>query len=270
MRKGVKFTNRLSRANRKSVFWAGKCSSDVLSGSYGAQVKLWRTRVTSQAGGHNSSGLTDFEKLLINIEIGWESARSMPFRAKTELRPERWPLTAKTGKPLSRRKWTRKSTIKGTVALTGAKPLRRHQLKKSIHFAWYNREVDMRTQPDISTADPREKPDFRRRRWRAATHEGSARGRRCGICWSGAAATTGSTTEAPLAVGSVEGYGLRTTPTPARGGDQSHGEIGGLSDSSHHPFYQRKGWKRIQVQVGPRMTKRILKDCLGIRDKGTV
>ena len=47
-------------------------------------------------------------------------------------------------------------------------------------------------------------------------------------------------------VGSVEGEGLRTTPSLAGGvgvlgGDQSQGEIGCLSDSSHHPSYQRKG-----------------------------
>ena len=85
----------------------------------------------------------------------------------------------------------------------------------------------------------------------------------------GATATTGPTTEAPLVVGSAGG-GLRTTPSLVKGGDQSHGEIGGLSDLSHHPSYQRKGWKRVQAQVVPRMTKRILEDRLGIRDKGTV
>ena len=44
----------------------------------------------------------------------------------------------------------------------------------------------------------------------------------------------------------------------------------GVSDSSHHPYYQRKGWKRVQVQVAPRMTECILEDLLGIRDMGTV
>ena len=53
-------------------------------------------------------------------------------------------------------------------------------------------------QPDISRADPREKPDFRRIRWRVATSEGSVRGRHCGTGGSGAATTTGPTTEAPL------------------------------------------------------------------------
>ena len=52
--------------------------------------------------------------------------------------------------------------------------------------------------------------------------------------------------------------------------DQGHGEIGGLSDSGHYPSNQRKGWKRLNVQVVPRMAKRILKDHLGIRDEGTV
>ena len=54
------------------------------------------------------------------------------------------------------------------------------------------------------------------------------------------------------------------------GGDQSHGEIGGLSDSSHHPSDERKGWKRVNVQVVPRMTKRILEDRLEIQDEGTL
>ena len=36
------------------------------------------------------------------------------------------------------------------------------------------------------------------------------------------AATTGSTTEEPLMVGSVEEEGLRTNPSLVRGGDQSH------------------------------------------------
>ena len=53
------------------------------------------------------------------------------------------------------------------------------------------------------------------------------------------------------------------------GGDQSHGEIGSISDSSHHPSDWRRERKRVQVQVVPKMTKRILVDCLGIRDKGT-
>ena len=50
------------------------------------------------------------------------------------------------------------------------------------------------------------------------------------------------------------------------GGDESHGEIGGLSDSSHHPSDKRKGWKRVHVQVAPRMAKRILEDHLGTRE----
>ena len=90
----------------------------------------------------------------------------MPFRAKTELRSDQKPLTAKTDKPLSRRKWTRKSTIRGIVVLTEATPLPQHQPQKSIHFPWYRREVDVLMQPDISRVDPSEKPYFWRIRWR--------------------------------------------------------------------------------------------------------
>ena len=63
--------------------------------------------------------------------------------------------------------------------------------------------------------------------------------------------------------GSVEGGGLQTTLFLAR-------EIGSLSDPGHHPTNERKGWERVNVQVVPRMAKRILKDHLGIRDKGAV
>ena len=52
--------------------------------------------------------------------------------------------------------------------------------------------------------------------------------------------------------------------------DESHGEIGGLSDSGHHPSDQRKGRKHVNVQVVRRMVKCILEDRLGIRDEGTV
>ena len=78
------------------------------------------------------------------------------------------------------------------MSLTGATPLPRHQPQKSIHFAWYRREVDDLMQPDISIADPLEKPNFRRIRWFSAwtpwwkrlkwgccnsrPHQGSARG----------------------------------------------------------------------------------------------
>ena len=70
-------------------------------------------------------------------------------------------------------------------------------------------------------------------------------------------------------VGSAEGEGLQTTPSLARGGrPESWRDWKSLSDSIHHPSYQRKGWKRVKVV--PWMTERILEDCLGIRDKGTV
>ena len=70
-------------------------------------------------------------------------------------------------------------------------------------------------------------------------------------------------------VGSAEGEGRRITP-PAREGDQSHGKIRGLSDSGHHPSDERKGWKRIYVQVVPRMPKRIVEDRLGMWDEVAV
>ena len=54
------------------------------------------------------------------------------------------------------------------------------------------------------------------------------------------------------------------------GGDQGHGEIGGLSDSSHHLSEKRKGWKRVNIQIVPRMEKCILEDRLGIWDEGAV
>ena len=49
-------------------------------------------------------------------------------------------------------------------------------------------------------------------------------------------------------------------------GDQSHGEIWGLSDPSHDSPNQRKGRKCVNVQVVPRMWERILVDGLGIQD----
>ena len=169
----------------------------------------------SHPGGDNSSGLVNFEKL-INIEISREAARSMPFRAKTELRADRYPLTTKVDMPLSRHKWTRKSTMRGTVALTGATPLPRHQLQKSIHFACYRWEVDALTQPEISTAYPLGKPDFWRIRWKVATREGSACIRLGGSGRSGVAATA-SPTKAGREVVMSPGEGRRTTPSPARG-----------------------------------------------------
>ena len=76
--------------------------------------------------------------------------------------------------------------------------------------------MDVLTQSDIARADPREKPDFQRIRWRVATREGSARGCLGGTGRSGAAATAGPTKAAREVVGSAEGEGPRTTPSLAR------------------------------------------------------
>ena len=66
-----------------------------------------------------------------------------------------------TDKPLSWRKCIRKSTTTGTVALTGATPLPRHQPQKIFHLNWYNREEDSRRTPAMNLAALPEKPNFR-------------------------------------------------------------------------------------------------------------
>ena len=164
------------------------------------------------------------------------------------LRADRQPLTAETDKPLSRCKWTKKSTIRGTVVLTGATPLPRHQPQKSSHFTWYNREGDVRTQPDISTADPREKPDFRR----DAGESPRVKVQRVDAVVE------------PVEVGLLQqlvsswkhhwwvGQWKEKVCEPLllwpEGGDQSHEEIGGLSDSSHQPFLPEE---RVETHKGP-------------------
>ena len=118
-----------------------------------------------------------------NQRRNWSRVRQIhALQSKDGVKGRSIALNSQDGQALVTTKWTRKSTIKGTVVLTGATPLPRHQPQKSIHFAWYYREVDVQTQPDISTAYPREKPDFQGRRWRVATSECSARRRRCGTC----------------------------------------------------------------------------------------
>ena len=52
--------------------------------------------------------------------------------------------------------------------------------------------------------------------------------------------------------------------------DQSHRDTRRLLDAGDHPPDQRKGRERVQVQVVPRMAKRILEDGLGIRDKRAI
>ena len=154
----------------------------------------------------------------------------------------------------------------GTAALTGATPLPRHQPQKDIHVAWkwtfgrsrtsqqqiftkspifggYAGEsplvkvqcVDAVVEPEVGLPQQLVPP------WKCHWWLGQKKEKIC----------------EPLLIW-------------PEGGDQSHGEMGSLSDSSHCPSDQRKGWKRVQVQVGPMMTKRILEDRLGIRDKGTV
>ena len=106
--------------------------------------------------------------------------------------------------------------------------------------------------------------------WKLSTCEGSARGRSGGTSGSGAAAKAGPTMVVQEVVGSVEGEGWRTTPSPARGGRLESWRDWGLSDSSHHSSDEGKGWKHVNVQVVPRMAKRILEDRLGVRNEGTV
>ena len=65
-------------------------------------------------------------------------------------------------------------------------------------------------------------------------------------------------------VGSVEVEGLRTTPSLVRGVQPESSHMG------DHPTDQRKGREYVQVQVIPRMTKRILENGLGIQDKRAI
>ena len=52
--------------------------------------------------------------------------------------------------------------------------------------------------------------------------------------------------------------------------DQSHRDTRRLLDASDHPTDQSKGRERVQIQVVPRMAKRILEDGLGIQDKRAI
>ena len=106
--------------------------------------------------------------------------------------------------------------VHGIVASIGAMPLPRHQPQKESHCDWYKRAVDSLTQLDISSAAPLEKPDFLRRRLRAATHEGSARGRLRGTGGSGVCVASDPTVVVPEVVGSGGGVVPRTMPSLAR------------------------------------------------------
>ena len=64
-------------------------------------VRLWRTSAISQAGGRRSSGEHDFVKLRKSIESSREVDKSIPFKAKTELMVEQYPLRADKEKSLS-------------------------------------------------------------------------------------------------------------------------------------------------------------------------
>ena len=71
--------------------------------------------------------------------------------------------------------------------------------------------------PDKTPAALPEKPDFRKRRLRVATREGSARGCLGGRDCSAAAEADCPTKAGREVVGSVQATGLRTTPSLARG-----------------------------------------------------
>ena len=102
------------------------------------------------------------------------------------------------------------------VASIGATPLPRHQPQKENHCDCYKRAVDSLIQLDISSAAPLEKPDFLRRRLRAATREGSGRGRLRGTGGSGVGVSADLTVVVPEVAGSGEGVVPRTTPSLAR------------------------------------------------------
>ena len=66
----------------------------------------------------------------------------------------------------------------------------------------------------------------------------------------------------PGVVGSGEAVSLQTTPSLAREARPESSR----SDEGDHPTDQRKVRERVQIQVIPRMMKRILEDGLGIQD----
>ena len=143
----------------------------------------------------------------------------------------------------------------GIVASIGVMLLPRHQPQKASHCDWYKRAVDSLTHRDNWREARLESPDFRRRRLTVSTREGSGRGRHRGTGGSGASTGGGPTEVVSEGVGSAGEGGRRTRPSLARGGDQSHGEIWGLSDSGHHPLDQMEGWERVHVEIVPRVAE---------------
>ena len=121
------------------------------------------------------------------------------------------------------------------------------------------------THPDKTLAALPEKPNFRKWRLRVATRERLG-GRDC----SEAAEADCPTKAGRVVVGSVEAEGLRTTPSLA---------IGVRPESSRAAVTLRHGRspnlseEREGTRTGPgrpRMTKRVLKDGLGIRDERAI
>ena len=95
--------------------------------------------------------------------------------------------------------------------------------------------------------------------------EGSGRGRRRRTAGSGVGVGSG-----PMEVVSAGGGGRRTRTSPARGGDQSHGEIWGLSDSGHHPLNQMEGWERVHVKIVPLVAEGVFEDGLRVWNQGAM
>ena len=105
---------------------------------------------------------------------------------------------------------------------------------------------------------------------RVVTREGSARGDLGGRDCSEAAEADCPTKAGRVVVGSAEVEGLRTTPSLARGVRPESSRDVMTQDMGDHPTDQRKERERVQVQVVPKMTKCILEDDLGIRDKRAI
>ena len=105
---------------------------------------------------------------------------------------------------------------------------------------------------------------------RVATREGSARGHLDGTVRNGAAEAVCPSKAVPGVVGSGAVVSPQTTPPLAREvrpESSPHATTLGRGRSPNRPEERRK---RVQVQVVPRITKRILEDGLGIRDKRAI
>ena len=103
-----------------------------------------------------------------------------------------------------------------------------------------------------------------------STREGSGRGHLRGTNGSGVDIGGSPTVVVPEGVGSAGGEGQRTRTSPARGGDQSHGEIWGLSDSGHHPVDQIERWERVYVERIPRVAEGVFEDGLRVWNQGAI